>query len=99
MKAFLALCALFLTTALGYPQGAQMIIKNRAKELQNENNVRQGVPPPTQPQSPPAQAQPVTPPPIPAYVTHLQTDLAAIKSGSTPTAEQKQKLAADIVAA
>ena len=46
MKMFFAICAFTLTVASAYPQGAQVIIKNRAKELQNQNNVRQGVPPP-----------------------------------------------------
>ena len=87
MKTLLVLAGLLFATASAFPQGAQVIIKNRAKELSNENNVRQGVPPPTQPQTPPAQAQPATPPPTPAYVLTLRTDIAGIKQGTPPTAE------------
>jgi hypothetical protein len=43
---------LFAVSALG--QGSAVIIKNRAKETVNQNNVRQGVPPPSQTPPPPA---------------------------------------------
>lgn len=79
-----------------------MIIKNRAKETVNQNNVRQGVPPPT----PPA-AQPVTPTPAnpgapsPAMaqaqnIARLKTDLAGFKTGGVATAEQKQQFIKDL---
>ena len=46
--------ATFIAQSL-FGQGADIIIRERAKELRNQNNVRQGVAPPTQqPQAPSA---------------------------------------------
>src|SRR3989442_14128053 len=57
-QAFAALCILNLTTvAFSAPTGAQAIIKEKAKQLRDENNARQGVPPPAPPQ-PAKPAQP-----------------------------------------
>ena len=77
--------------------GSEAIIKQRAKDLSNQNNVRQGVAPPSQ--NPAAAPKPATA--APAALTpqqalaKLQTDLGAIKVGSTATAAQKQQLARD----
>jgi hypothetical protein len=78
--------------------GSEAIIKQRAKELSNQNNVQQGVPPPSQ--SPaaapkPATAAPSTPLTPQQALAKLQTDLAAIKVNSTVTPAQKQQLARD----
>jgi hypothetical protein len=76
----------------------------RARELNNQNNVRQGVPPPTTPQRPaaPAVAKSTTPAP-PATpqqaIARIQADIALLKPGKTPTAEQKQQLIRDLNAA
>ena len=88
--------------ALG--QGAQADqIKRRARELNNQNNVRQGVAPPTQ-----APVKPVTVPAAPAAratvptltqpqaIARLQADIAAIKPGSAVTAAQMQQLIKDV---
>ena len=83
-------------SALG--AGTDYIIKQRAKELRDENNVRQGVPPPTQPNQPAtAPARPAAPTLTPA-LARFQTDLAAINAGSQVSADQKQKLAQQLVA-
>jgi hypothetical protein len=78
--------------------GSEAIIKQRAKELSNQNNVQQGVPPPSQ--SPaaapkPAAAAPSTPLTPQQALAKLQTDLAAVKVNSTVTPAQKQQLARD----
>lgn len=76
----------------------------RARELNNQNNVRQGVPPPTPPQrpAPPAVAKPTTPTP-PATpqqaIARIQADVAALKPGKAATVEQKQQLIRDLSAA
>jgi hypothetical protein len=79
----------------------------RARELNNQNNVRQGVPPTTTPQRPaapvaPAVAKPATPAP-PATplqaIARIQADIAALKPGKPATAEQKQQLIRDLSAA
>lgn len=96
--------ALCLLTQLAPGQGAQADqIKRRAKEQVNQSNVRQGVAPPSQPQPPPpaaAQSPGAKPTTTPQQsVTKLQADIAAIKSGSPATAEQKQQFIKDIAAA
>lgn len=95
MKTSFALYFLLLAAVTAFA-GPEVIIKQRAKEISNENNVRQGVAPPSQPQPPP-QTQ-TAPPPPPPSITALHADLAAFKAGTQPTAEQKQKLANDIMA-
>ena len=85
----------FLTLhALG--AGTEAIIKQRAKDLSNQNNVRQGVAPPGQP----AQAARPTAPAATALppAAKLQADIAAIKPGSVVIAAQKQQLARDLTA-
>jgi hypothetical protein len=103
--AFLILNFAFFST--GYGQGAQGVqIKQRAKELVNQNNVRQGVPPPAPAaHRPAAPANPGTPAaPNPAVlqaqnISKIKTDLAALKPGSPVTAEQKQQFIKDLAVA
>lgn len=72
------------------------IIKQRAKELVNQNNVRQGVAPPTQAPAPQA--------PNPANtrqqqaLAKLRADIATIKPNYPASATQKQQLATDLIA-
>lgn len=79
-----------------------IIVKQRALELRNQNNVRQGVTPPSQPAQPaqpatrPATAAPATP--VQQSIAKLRADLTAIKAGSPVTADQKQQIAKDLVA-
>lgn len=102
---------LLVPSAFG--QGAQADqIKRRAKELSNQNNVRQGVPPPT-PAPPsaaparPAATAPVTAKPAAANpvtaqqqnIARLKADFAAFKVGTQVTSEQKQQLVRDLLAA
>lgn len=98
----IALCA---DQAFG--QGAQADqIKRRAKELNNQNNVRQGVTPPSQSPAKPAAAsapaKPATPSPVATAqqgVAKLQADLAGIKAGTPVTPEQKTQFMKDIAVA
>lgn len=81
--------------------GPDYIIKQRAKELSNQNNVRQGVPPPTQPTQPTAPAAAPTRPAAPTLTPALarfQTDLGAISAGAQVSADQRQRLAQQLVA-
>jgi len=78
-----------------FPAGSEAIIKQRAKELSNQNNVRQGVPPPAQP---PPQANQTAPPAAALKpMGKLQTDVAAIKLNSPVTPTQKQQLGRDLM--
>jgi len=86
-------------------QGSAVIIKNRAKETVNQNNVRQGVPPPSQPAARPgASNQPTLATPAPAVsqaqsVARIKTDVVGFKTGTPVTAEQKQQLIKDLAVA
>lgn len=79
--------------------GSETIIRERAKELRDQNNVRQGAAPAAP--APPAPATGAAAPsqnltPQQAVLVRLQSDMGAIKT--TPTEEQKQKLARDLAA-
>ncbi|HWH70613.1 MAG TPA: hypothetical protein VNT26_14590 [Candidatus Sulfotelmatobacter sp.] len=95
MKTSLVLIGVTALMAGSTFAGPEVIIKQRAKELRDQNNVRQGVAPPTQPVQP-ASAATVTPPPSPG-LTKLQTDMAAIKANAPATPEQKRQLAKDLL--
>ena len=78
-----------------------IIVKQRALELRDQNNVRQGVAQPNQPAQP---AQPATAPatgaaptPIQLSIGKLRADLAGIKANAPVTAEQKQQLTKDLI--
>jgi hypothetical protein len=95
---------LFAPPAFG--QGAQADqIKRRAKELSNQNNVRQGVPPPGQAPAKPATAPPGAPATAKPAATaqagsaRLQADIAGIKAGTPATPEQKTQFMKDIAVA
>jgi hypothetical protein len=99
MRTSLALLGAAVLLAGSALAGPEVIVREHAKELSNQNNVRQGVAPPTQPANP-ATATPATAAPRPSpAITKLQTDLAAIKADCPATAEQKQKIAQDLVLA
>lgn len=96
MKRIALLTLLFgfaLDTAWG--QGAQAdMIKRRAKETANQNNVRQGVPSPAPTPTPaPRPATPATSNKTTAAqsIVNLRADLAGFKTGAVATADQKQK--------
>jgi hypothetical protein len=99
MKTRIALLVMALATLSAWGQGAQgSQIKQRAKETVNQNNVRQGVPPPSS-QSPPrpaapAPANPSAPGPTVSQtqsIANLKGDLVQFKTGGTATAAQKQQ--------
>ncbi len=81
--------------------GSEQIIKQRARELSNQNNVRQGVKPAAPAPTAPtyqtnAAAQPLTPQ-QPA-LTRLQTAISGIRPESPATAEKTQQLGRDLLA-
>jgi hypothetical protein len=77
-----------------------VIIRERAKELSNQNNVRQGVAPPIQPQSAQPAATPAPAgPTISPSLLRFSTELTALPVDAPASADQKQKLAQDIMLA
>lgn len=75
-----------------------VIIRERAKELRDQNNVRQGVAPPTQAQPGATPTAPAGPTLSPA-ILRFNTDIAAIQADAQVTPDQKQKLAQELVVA
>jgi hypothetical protein len=107
MKVLIATAFVFSVLAHeAFGQGAQADqIKRRAKELSNQNNVRQGVPPPAQS---PAKAPtaPAAKPATTSPVTNAQqgtgkilADIAGIKVGAPVTQNQKTQFMKDMGAA
>jgi len=102
MKIVLALVGVLMLLATHVFAQADIIIKQRAKEIRDQNNVRQGITPATQPAHP---SQPGTPtastaptPLLKQNLAKLQADLAAIQANSSLTAVQKQQLTKDLLA-
>ncbi|HEY5912391.1 MAG TPA: hypothetical protein VJA21_17455, partial [Verrucomicrobiae bacterium] len=90
------LCALLLASSAF--SGSETIIRERAKELRNQNNVRQGVAPPTTAQ-PAISANPAyTPPAQSPALLKLKSDIAAITANAQVSAVQKEKIARDVIA-
>jgi hypothetical protein len=95
-----ALGTVVMVSGFAYADPA-VIIRERAKELSNQNNARQGVAPPTQPAQPAQPAVVPAPPPAPTLAPALlrfNTDIAAIKADAQVTPEQQQKLAQELLA-
>lgn len=100
MKTILLLgLAIILSAASVRAQGAQgVIVKQRAKEVVNQSNVRQGVPTPAQPARS-AAAAPATANPKQQNIAWLQTDLAALQAKADVAAAVKQRFAKNLLAA
>ncbi|MGO8678075.1 MAG: hypothetical protein ACLQVX_19705 [Limisphaerales bacterium] len=99
--------AVLLAAGSAFGQGSAVIIKQRAKELRDQNNADQGVTAPApsvQPSAPGAAASTETAPPRPLTphqqdLLRLRGDLTAIKPDAPATQAMKQQLAKDLIAA
>ena len=98
MKTILLLCSAAGFLAASALAGPEVIIRERAKELRDQNNVRQGVAPPTEASQPPALPNAPAAPTLSPALVRFQSSLAAIKADNPPTAEQQQKLSQDLLA-
>ena len=99
MKSILALLGAGALLAANVSAQSDMIIKKRAQEIRDQNNVRQGATPPSQPTRPAAtRATPTSPTPVQQSVAKLKADLTAIKAGAPLGADQKQQITKDLVA-
>jgi hypothetical protein len=79
-----------------------IIVKQRALELRDQNNVRQGIAPATQPGQGGQPAAPVTSSPpsqlLQQSLAKVKADLTAIQANSPVTTTQKQQLTKDLLA-
>jgi hypothetical protein len=79
--------------------GPDSIILKRAREMKDQNNVRQGVASPSQPAQPtPTPATSAAPTPIQQSIAKLRADLNGIKANTPATASQKEQLTKDLMA-
>lgn len=98
---FTSLAAILIATIANnaMASGSEVIIKNRAKDIRDQNNAQQGVAP-AAPPAPGAPAAPTPPQGISAaqqsLLEHVQTDFTAVKAGTTMTADQKNHLVDDL---
>ena len=102
MKTVLSLVGAATLVAGSVFAGPDVIIKQRAQEIRDQNNVRQGVTPPGQAASP---SQPLAPsassapsPVLQQGLAKLRADLAAFKPNSPVTPQQKLQLKNDLLA-
>lgn len=80
--------------------GSEQIIKERAKELSNQNNVRQGVAAPSQPnQANPTYTAPAPPSVEQQNLNRFSAILSTIKTEDTVTEAKKQELTSYLVGA
>ena len=102
MKTVLSLIGVATLVAGSVFAQSDVIIKQRAKEIRDQNNVRQGVTPPgqaTPPSQPTAPTASTAPSPIlQQNLAKVRADLAAFKPNSPVTPQQKQQLRNDILA-
>lgn len=99
MKALICILSACLSCSAAFA-GPEQIIKQRAKDIRDQSNARQGVPPssapaPAQPQTP-AAAQPQAPSAAQQSLMRFNSELGAIKAGSVLEDAQKQKLAREL---
>ena len=109
MKSLLIPAVLLLVvTASALGAGSENIIKQRAKDLRDQNNARQGVPPPAMPPAPAASAYNPAPAasskstPAPAAnpaLPKLQSVLESVKRDSMITDQLKSQVTTDLLAA
>jgi hypothetical protein len=98
MKRFI-LIALASGLIAGNAAASAILVKEKAKQLRDQNNQQQGIPPqpgyPAAPSAaPPSGAQGISPAQQ-QLIDKLQADLSAIKPGASVAAEQKERLQND----
>lgn len=93
-----AILTITLLVAASVQAGSENLVKQRAKEVVNQSNVRQGVGAPAAPAPQNPQAQPGRP--LPADpVARLKADIASIVEKPSVSAELKKQFATNMLAA
>jgi hypothetical protein len=102
MKTVLALLGAALLLGGNVVAQSDVIIKQRALEIRNQNNVQQGVAAPSQPAQPSQPAAPAASsapsPLLQQNLAKVRADLAAFKPNSPVTPQQKLQLKNDLLA-
>jgi hypothetical protein len=99
MKTALGLIGAVLFLGSHGAGGQDAIIKQRAKELRDQNNVRQGLASPAQTPQPASAGNSPAAPALSSSLAGFQTDLAGIQAGSQVPADQQEKLSRELRAA
>jgi hypothetical protein len=100
MKTIFALAILTLCVAANLQAGPETLVKEKAKNVRDQNNASQGVQPasPSTPPASPAVAKPSTPA-KPTPVAKIKNDIAAWQREKTVSAEAKKTFNQDVLAA
>lgn len=100
MKSFFVVAALTLSVVTGLHAGPETLVKQKAKDLRDQNNAAQGVQPssPSTPPAAPAVAKPTTPA-KPTPVAKIKTDIASWQREKAVSAEAKKTFNQDVLAA
>ena len=101
MKTFFALGSMVLLLVANRAVGQDVQIKQRAKEIRDQNNVRQGVAPATQasPALAPAAPGGTAAPNLSPSLVQFQTGLASIKADTQVDTAQRKQLSQELLAA
>lgn len=99
MKTVFALSGVALLLAVNSAFGQDVQIKQRAKQLRDQNNERQGVTPATQASPSAAASSGRAAPSLSPSLVQFQTGLASIKAGTPVDTAQKKQLSQQVLAA
>lgn len=101
MKTIFPIVVLTLWSVACLHAGPETLVKQKAKDLRDQNNASQGVPPAspsTPPPATPAVAKPATPA-KPTPVARIKNDIAAWQREKTVSAEAKKTFSQDVLSA
>jgi hypothetical protein len=99
MKTILALSGVALLLAANSGVGQDVQVKQRAKELRDQNNVRQGVTPATPTSPPRAAPNGAAAPNLSPSLVQFQQGLFSIEAGNPVDAAQRKQLSQELLAA
>jgi hypothetical protein len=99
MKTVVALSGVVLLLVADGAVGQDVQIKQRAKEIRDQSNVRQGVAPVTQASPPTAAPSGTAAPNLSAALVQFQTGLASVKADTQMDTAQRTQLSQELLAA
>jgi len=99
MKSTFAILALAVWSAYSLQAGPETLVKQRAKDVRDQQNTRQGVPPPTAPQAAPKPAEPQRTAAKPNPTAKLRADITAWQSQNPVKPEAKKEFTQNLLSA